>query len=106
MFPQVEGLGYSSTAQHYAIRSRSEALDYVTHSSLGPRLIECTRAVLDARGRTAYDIFGSPDDMKFCSSMTLFAAVGDNDCFHEALDRFYEGQADAATLDILDGWDR
>lgn len=106
IFPQVAGLGRSSTAQYYAIRSRGEALDYVTHPLLGLRLIECTKAILGITNRSAYDIFGAPDDMKFRSSMTLFGTVSELDYFENALDRFYEGQPDDATLDILDGWHR
>lgn len=65
VFPRVDGLGRSSTTQHYAIRSRGEALDYGTHPLLGPRLIECTKAVLGITKKSAHDIFGSPDDVKF-----------------------------------------
>jgi len=75
--PQVEGLGSSRTAQKYAIASRTEAEAYLTHPVLGSRLRECTELVLSIEGRTATQIFGSPDDLKFRSSMTLFDAVAD-----------------------------
>jgi uncharacterized protein (DUF1810 family) len=79
IFPQVAGLGRSETARRFAIASRREAQAYLDHAILGPRLLDCTRAVCRAEGRSAYEIFGSPDDLKFRSSMTLFAEVaGDN----------------------------
>jgi len=77
VFPQAEGLGSSTTAQKYAISSRTEAEAYLTHPVLGSRLRECTELVLSIEGRTATQIFGSPDDLKFRSSMTLFDAVAD-----------------------------
>ena len=75
VFPQLKGLGRSAMAQHYGIASREEALAYWRHPVLGPRLKECTRLVLAVDGRTARQIFGTPDDLKFRSSMTLFAGV-------------------------------
>src|ERR1043166_7075440 len=75
IFPQVAGLGHSAMAQRYAIQSRTEAEAYLAHAVLGARLLECTQAVLDVPGKSANAIFGSPDDMKFRSSMTLFEAV-------------------------------
>jgi uncharacterized protein (DUF1810 family) len=75
VFPQVAGLGRSTMAKHYAIRSRNQAVAYLGSPLLGTRLAECTRAVLDVEGRSAHDIFGSPDDLKFRSSMTLFDTV-------------------------------
>jgi uncharacterized protein (DUF1810 family) len=102
IFPQVAGLGHSAMAQRYAIKSRAEALAYLDHGVLGARLRECTNAVLSApAGRTAHEIFGSPDDLKFCSSMTLFAAIGEDAAFSEAIERFYNGERDRRTLDIL-----
>lgn len=77
VFPQVEGLGSSQMAQRYAISSRAEANAYLAHPLLGPRLRECTQLVNEIEDRTATDIFGSPDDLKFRSSMTLFEAVAD-----------------------------
>jgi uncharacterized protein (DUF1810 family) len=104
IFPQVEGLGSSSMAQHYAIHSRDEALAYLGKTLLRARLIECTEAVLAVRHKSAHDVFGSPDDVKFRSSMTLFNAFGKSDCFKFALDRFYGGTEDEATLAVLRRW--
>jgi uncharacterized protein (DUF1810 family) len=102
VFPQVKGLGHSSMAQHYAIRSREEAAAYLRHPVLGARLIECTEVVVGVADRTAHEIFGSPDYLKFRSSMTLFDAAGGQAIFRRALDRFYQGTPDEATLAILD----
>src|SRR5690242_13482237 len=73
IFPQVAGLGFSAMAQRYAISSRKEAAAYLAHDILGPRLVECTRLVLAVQGKTIHAILGSPDDLKFRSSMTLFS---------------------------------
>jgi uncharacterized protein (DUF1810 family) len=105
IFPQVEGLGHSSMAQRYAIRSRNEAQAYLATPLLGARLLECTAAVLDIPARPAFEIFGSPDDLKFHSSMTLFNEVDRSGFYAQALDRFFEGKPDNATLDILHKWD-
>lgn len=103
VFPQMEGLGRSRNARRYGISSRDEAQAYLTHSILGPRLRECTEIVNNVAGRTANDIFGSPDDLKFRSSMTLFAAVAEDPTpFKTALDRYYDGQPDPKTLELLD----
>jgi uncharacterized protein (DUF1810 family) len=104
VFPQVEGLGRSSMAKHYAISSRQEARAYLADPVLGPRLRECTKLVLSHADRSAHQIFGSPDDLKFRSSMTLFDAIGGPPHFSQALDRFYGGQADQATLAALASW--
>jgi uncharacterized protein (DUF1810 family) len=101
IFPQVVGLGFSSISERFAIGSPEEAMAYLAHEVLGPRLRGCTRLVLDARDKTAHEIFGSPDDLKFRSSMTLFAAVSDDPLFGEALARYYGGDKDQATLGIL-----
>jgi uncharacterized protein (DUF1810 family) len=104
VFPQIAGLGRSPTAQRYAIRSLDEARAYLEHPLLGARLRECTRTVNGLEGRTAHEIFGSPDDLKFRSSMTLFAAAADAaDAadFALALERYYSGERDAATLKLL-----
>ena len=102
VFPQLEGLGVSAMAQRYAIRSLTEARAYLAHPVLGPRLRDCTDAVLAVRGRSARQIFGPPDDMKFRSSMTLFALATPEELrFQEALDRYFEGRPDARTLEIL-----
>ncbi len=90
VFPQVGGFGKSRTSKRYAIKSRDEAEAYLSHDILGPRLRECTEIVNDIEGKSAYDIFGSPDDMKFRSSMTLFDAVaGDPYQFRTTLEKYY-----------------
>jgi uncharacterized protein (DUF1810 family) len=102
VFPQIAGLGHSTTAQHYAIASPDEAGAYLAHAVLGPRLRACTQAVLDVAGRSAHDIFGSPDDLKFRSSMTLFArAAPDETLFRAALEKYFGGEEDGATLRLL-----
>ena len=101
VFPQIEGLGHSSTAQYYAIRSLDEAKAYLAHSVLGPRLRECARLVNSVDGRTASQIFGFPDDLKFRSSMTLFAhAAEDNADFLGALQKYFAGEFDQKTLQL------
>jgi uncharacterized protein (DUF1810 family) len=100
IFPQIKGLGSSATALKFAIASRGEAQAYLDHPILGPRLRQCTRLVIAAPGRSIEQILGYPDDLKFRSSMTLFAAVAaDNKDFTAALDKFYGGKADPATLE-------
>jgi uncharacterized protein (DUF1810 family) len=101
IFPQVVGLGFSSMTERFAIASPEEATSYLAHEILGSRLRECTRLVLDVKGKTAHDIFGSPDDLKFHSSMTLFGAVSDDPMFGEAISRYHAGEKDQATLGIL-----
>ena len=101
IFPQIAGLGSSATAQHYAIVSREEAAAYLAHEMLGPRLVECVTLVLVVDGKTINEIFGSPDDMKFRSSMTLFRSVSDNPIYDQALRKFYAGVEDARTREIL-----
>ena len=103
VFPQIEGLGSSAMARHYAIASRAEAEAYLGHPVLGPRLRELTRIVNDMQDRSAGQIFGYPDDMKFHSSMTLFAqcAGASGKEFDEALAKYFGGRADTATLDRL-----
>lgn len=102
VFPQIQGLGRSRIAHEFSIHSRKEAEAYLAHPVLGPRLRECTRLVNDVAGRSVHDIFGYPDDMKFHSSMTLFAeAAADNADFVTALDRHFRGERDRKTLDIL-----
>jgi len=91
-------------AQRFAIRSRAEAAAYLAHGLLGERLLECTELVLGNAGKSAHDIFGSPDDLKFRSSMTLFAAVSARAIFQTAIDRFYKGIPDEATLAIMANW--
>lgn len=101
IFPQVTGLGFSAMSQRYAIGSRGEAEAYLAHPLLGPRLAECTSLVLAVQGRTINAIMGSPDDTKLRSSMTLFAAVSDNPVFDRTLAKYYGGERDGATLEIL-----
>ena len=102
VFPQIDGLEFSSTARHYAIKSAEEARPYLAHPILGARLLECAEAVLAVEGRSALDIFGSPDDMKLKCCMTLFETVaGDGSVFGRELDKYYEGKRDTRTLDIL-----
>jgi uncharacterized protein (DUF1810 family) len=102
IFPQIAGLGMSATSQRFAISGREEAEAYAAHPVLGTRLRECTRLVNATKGRTAHQIFGSPDDLKFRSCMTLFAAcAAEADLFREALDKYFEGQNDLSTLTRL-----
>jgi uncharacterized protein (DUF1810 family) len=103
IFPQLRGLGHSAMARHYGIGSLAEARAYLAHPLLGPRLIECTCAVLAIEGRPLHAIFGSPDDVKFCSSMTLFSLAPEENAivFRQALDRFCGGRADERTLALL-----
>lgn len=102
IFPQLRGLGHSSMAEFYGIRSLDEARAYLAHPVLGPRLTLVTRTVQALKGRSLNAIFGSPDDMKFRSSMTLFSlAAGGTNPFGEALVRWCDGQADDATLSLL-----
>jgi uncharacterized protein (DUF1810 family) len=103
VFPQLGGLGRSSTAQIYGIGSLAEARAYLAHPLLGPRLRECVEAALEHSGRKLVDIFGSPDDLKFRSSMTLFErAAGPGDpLFQAAIDHLCDGRPDPATLELL-----
>ena len=102
IFPQIAGLGYSATAARYAITSLEEAKAYLSHPVLGPRLMECTELVNRISERTIDDIFGYPDDLKFCSSMTLFArAAPGNDVFNRALQKYFKGEYDHRTEELL-----
>lgn len=102
VFPQIAGLGSSPMAQRYAIGSAAEAEAYLLHPVLGARLRECTRLVNAIDDRDIHAIFGSPDDMKFRSSMTLFATVTtDSTDFLAALDKYFDGAPDTATLATL-----
>jgi uncharacterized protein (DUF1810 family) len=98
VFPQIAGLGHSPMAQRYAIGSLDEARAYVAHDVLGPRLRVVTELVLRTRDRSIGAIFGQPDDMKFRSSMTLFAQAVPGDVFDAAIAAFFGGEADAATI--------
>jgi len=102
IFPQIAGLGHSSMAQQFAIASLDEAKAYLQHPTLGPRLKACTQLVLDVNGRSAEEIFGYPDHLKFRSCMTLFlTAATDNTLFNNALLKYFDGKPDQSTLDIL-----
>lgn len=102
VFPQLRGLGYSATAHYYGIVSAAEARAYLAHPVLGARLRECIELLLAVQGRSAHAIFGSPDDLKLRSSLTLFDAVSGDPLFRRALDRYFDGQPDPATLSRLD----
>jgi len=102
VFPQFDGLGFSATSKRYAIKSMAEAEAYLTHPILGPRLIECSEAVLEVEGRTAATIFGSPDDMKLRSCATLFAHISPaGSVFHRLLDKYFSGVGDDKTLRLI-----
>jgi uncharacterized protein (DUF1810 family) len=102
VFPQIRGLGRSEAARYFAIASRDEARAYLNHALLSARLRECTQIVRQTRGRSIGQIFGAPDDLKFHSSMTLFAKIDvANGPFQQALDQYFDGRGDALTLEIL-----
>jgi uncharacterized protein (DUF1810 family) len=104
IFPQLSGLGKSDAAQHYGIRDLAEAKEYLAHRTLGPRLQECVLAALGVQDPSASSLFGELDAMKFRSSMTLFARATDqNSLFKEALARFFGGQEDCVTVQMLEG---
>jgi uncharacterized protein (DUF1810 family) len=101
VFTQLAGLGHSAMAQRFAIASRAEAVAYLGHGVLGSRLRECTALVNGIEGRTILEILGSPDDLKFHSSMTLFGVVSSDPQFAVAITKFYGGKRDQRTLDLL-----
>ncbi len=102
VFPQLKGLGRSAMAQRYGLASRSEAQAYWRHPVLGHRLKECTELVLSVEGKSALRILGAPDDLKFHSSMTLFArVVPEEPVFQSALQKYFGGEDDARTLQLL-----
>jgi len=104
VFPQIAGLGRSEMSRRYAISSPGEARAYLEHPVLGPRLRACFAATLGVTGRSAHQIFGSPDDLKLRSCATLFAAVSEpGSVFQQVLDRFFDGAADDDTRRLLDG---
>ena len=102
VFPQVKALGRSSMAHFYGLHDLIEAQSYWAHPVLGSRLKECVLAVLEVPSKTAHEIFGSPDDLKFCSCLTLFEQVSPDECFGVALERFYSGRRDEKTMALLD----
>jgi uncharacterized protein (DUF1810 family) len=102
IFPQFDGLGHSATSKRYAIKSVMEAEAYLRHPVLGPRLLESVQALLGVEGRSALDVFGSPDDMKLRSSATLFACVSPaGSVFEQLLDRYFGGERDGRTLRLM-----
>jgi uncharacterized protein (DUF1810 family) len=102
VFPQIASLGQSQTSRAYAIQSLDEARAYLAHPVLGVRYRECCQALMNVRGKSAHDIFGTPDDLKFCSSLTLFAeAAPDEVLFYNLLEKYFDGDADEATLELL-----
>ena len=103
VFPQIRGLGSSELAVRYGISGREEARAYLDHPVLGPRLLECAGIVVGLEGKTVGEIFGSPDDLKFHSSMTLFGEVEEpaERVFHQALKKYFGGKTDQATLERL-----
>jgi uncharacterized protein (DUF1810 family) len=102
IFPQHAGLGFSSTSRKYAIKSLDEARAYLAHPVLGQRLLDCCKALLSVQGRSAAEIMGYPDDLKLRSSMTLFAlAGGSHSEFRQVIDRYFDGQMDPPTLELL-----
>ena len=99
IFPQIRGLGRSEMAMHYAICSKAEAAAYLAHPVLGPRLEQCAQLVLAIQGKSLNEIFGDPDDLKFHSSMTLFASVaGPGSIFQACLNTYFGSQLDPATV--------
>jgi uncharacterized protein (DUF1810 family) len=100
IFPQLRGLGQSDTARHYGLADREEARAYLANPVLGPRLVECTELVNQIEGKTAHQIFASPDDLKFRSCMTLFATLQSHP-FEDALRIFYDGFNDPRTIELL-----
>ena len=103
VFPQIDGLGFSATTRHYAIKDIKEAQRYLQHPVLGVRLRECVDIVLGLKGRSASEIFGAPDDLKLQSSMTLFASVSESEsAFSRVLDEYFQGRWDNRTLCLME----
>jgi uncharacterized protein (DUF1810 family) len=102
IFPQYDGLGFSSTSKRYSIKSVAEAEAYLNHPILGPRLVECAEAVMRVEGRSAFEVFGSPDDMKLRSCATLFACVmPPGSVFDRLLGKYFGDRRDGKTLRLL-----
>ena len=101
IFPQIKGLGFSSTAQYYAIQNQREAEEYLAHPVLGKRLIEISKVLLEIESSDARKVMGYPDDMKLKSSMTLFYLVSGKDIFKKVLDKFFDGKLDKKTKELL-----
>lgn len=104
IFPQVEGLGRSSTSRHYAIKSHAEARAYLKDPVLGARLLECAEVLAAIEGRSASAIFGYPDDLKLRSSLTLFASISEDphSVFVRLLEKYFDGEPDERTLELLE----
>jgi uncharacterized protein (DUF1810 family) len=104
VFPQINGLGSSETAKYYGIKDMNEAIAYLQHPILGKHLVEIAEAVLNLNGKTAIQIFGTPDDMKLRSCMTLFANVKNtNPIFQKVLIKYFNGIPDELTLQLING---
>ena len=101
IFPQIQGLGHSETARFYAIKGRAEAEAYLQHPELGSRLVEICQVLVKLSSNDSHGIFGSPDDLKLKSSMTLFDALNTSPVFKQVLDKFYQGARDEKTLQLL-----
>lgn len=101
IFPQIDGLASTATSRHFAIKSLEEARAYLDHPVLGARLLECAEAALAVEGRSAHDIFGTPDDLKLRSSATLFALVRPGSVFDRLLAKYFDGVPDGKTLKLL-----
>ena len=102
IFPQIEGLGHSTTSRQYSIKSEDEARQYLNHPVLGARLLKCAEIILAINGKSALDIFGSPDEKKLKSSMTLFSYVTDSESvFVRVLEKYFNGKRDKKTLYLL-----
>ena len=105
IFPQINGLGYSSTAKYYSIKTIEEAKEYIAHPVLGMRLLECTNLLLNIDGKTADEIFGDPDNLKLRSCMTLFNFIApEHKVFENVLEKYFAGEQDERTLSILKGF--
>ena len=103
IFPQIDGLGFSSTTKYYAIKSLDEARHYLQHPVLGPRLLQCTGLVLAVEGKSALEILGSPDDLKLKSSMTLFShTAGPESVLARVLEKYFHSHSDERTIALLD----
>ena len=102
IFPQIAGLGFSETSKFYAIRDKDEARNFLEHQILGKQLVEISNALLEIEGKTVNQIFGSPDDAKLKSSMTLFGALENtNPVFQKVLDKYFDGERDQRTLELI-----
>ncbi len=103
VFPQIDGLGFSSTTRYYAIKSLEEARQYLNHPLLGKRLAECAQALLEVQGQSISTIFDYPDDLKVKSCMTLFASTSEQpEVFVRVLEKYFNGERDTRTLQILE----